>query len=81
MVDAVRDSPDRRIHGRHGGTIARPLDGQTNVLFFDGHAATFKRTELPNSFRGVNFFPNSQRALSDNYTTAWPAVRWVIPPN
>lgn len=63
-----------RIAARHNGQKF------TNVLFFDGHAETIDRIELP---WGNATAPNSQGSspstLAKNLENQWPRTRWVVP--
>ena len=52
-----------RIVARHG------LGTQTNILFFDGHAATYLRKDLP---------PNKDVFVKPSTLAPWPATKWRL---
>lgn len=63
-----------RIAARHNG---RKI---TNVLFFDGHAESIDRAELPwGSSSSPNSQGNSPSTVAQNLQAQWPRTKWVIP--
>jgi prepilin-type processing-associated H-X9-DG protein len=55
----------RRVSARHGG------QKKTNLLFYDGHAATFDTEELPGGLKAAQADMDSKAKL-DKY----PATKW-----
>ncbi len=67
------NGPYTRIAARHANYT------KTNVLFFDGHAESFNRNELPYIKNGDNPFPSAPAASQSNtQLSLFPLTRWVV---
>lgn len=66
---------DERITGRHGNR-KRNL-GTTNLLFFDGHASSLNRAELPRG-NGSITFGGTVTQFTNQVRAAAPGAAWTI---
>lgn len=61
-----------RISARHNGRKF------TNVLFFDGHAESIDRAELPWG-DGNGSYGSNPGSVANSFANKWPRTKWVVP--
>ncbi len=62
-----------RIAARHNGRK------YTNVLFFDGHAESIDRAELPWGDGNSGAYGSSPSGVASSFAKKWPRTKWVVP--